>query len=138
MNHKVLRYCVTAVIVSVITVIFLLIFGAFWKTDPRENLRAWVDGFFASGLLTICFGLLVLCTNGGAFDFIIYGVSRFFSLFQKDVNKVKYRTYYDFHEAKRGRHYSFVYIIVVGGVFLLVSLILLIVFANKGYIQTTE
>ena len=84
---------------------------------------------FVVGIVCAGFGLLVVASNGGAFEMFVYGMRRFFSLFQRDVNKVKFKTFYDYHvyrssEPKR----SFAYLLIVGGAFLALSGVFLAVY----------
>ena len=84
---------------------------------------------FASGIICTGFGLLVFASNGGAYDMFVYGFRRFISLFQKDVNKIKYKTFYDYHIAKEGRpKKSFFYMVAVGLFYIVLSLIFLFIY----------
>lgn len=92
----------------------------------KEMMRYFTDSFFAVGVICAGFGLLVFASNGGAFDIIVYGVARFFSLFKKKPNDVKYVTYYDYHIAKAERKKTeFLFLIIVGLVFIGISMIFL-------------
>ena len=96
-----LKYLITFGVCAVLTFLYLLIEGVFVKTTVADVLQVTVNGFFSIGIVTVCFGLLVFISNNGAFDFFAYGIRRFFSLFQKNPNKVRYKTYFDYHEAKQ-------------------------------------
>ena len=79
-----------------------------------------MDAFFAVGVICLGFGLLVAVTNWGAFEIIVYGFMRFISLFKKDPTDVKY------HVARAEKEkMSFLYFILVGSFYVIVSLILL-------------
>ena len=123
-----LPYVIMAAVLAVATVLVGWARGGFTKTETRELLIAWCDGFFVPGLLGIAFGVLVLASNGGAFDMLAYGLRRFFGLFRKDPIDRKYNTYYDYQQSRKEKKRSFWYMIIVGGAYLLVGVILFVVY----------
>lgn len=88
------------------------------------------DAFAVSGMLMLGVGLLIFVTNGGAFDMLAFGFIKLIDLFKKDLTKVKYRTFYDYHSAQSERKRPFLNIIIVGAVFTLVAVVFLIVYYN--------
>lgn len=122
-----LKYAITFVVCAILTLIYLVAFGAFTATDPTEISKILVNGFFSVGILCTCFGGLVLLSKGGAFDFIVYGVTRFFTLFKKDPNNIKYKTFYDYRvaQAEKEKTDSQWYMVFVGLIYVGVSVILL-------------
>lgn len=126
MLKKILEYSITFVACSILVVIILLAKRTFFLTEVKTILHHLVDAFFIVGIICASFGAFVFVSNEGAFDFFVYGIRRFFSLFLKDHNKVKYKTYYDYHIAKAERPKAdFLYMVLVGVLFIVVSLILL-------------
>lgn len=124
---SILKYAITFVVCAVLVLVYLLIFGLFDSTDPKEIATILVNGFFSVGIICVCFGGLMIVANAGAFDFISYGIGRFFSLFKKNPNDVKYKTFYDYRVAKaeKGKSESMFYMIAVGLFYVIVSIILL-------------
>jgi uncharacterized membrane protein (DUF373 family) len=83
--HSPKRYIAAVIITAVITVVRILLLSPSWF--------ALVDGLGMGGVLTALFGLLVLVANLGAFNLFAYS-------FSTHGLKRKYRTYYDYTEAK--------------------------------------
>lgn len=100
-----------------------------FTSDLQKNLFLSINAFFGIGIICAGFGLIVMASNGGAFEMLVYGTKRFISLFRKDPNKFKYKTFYDYHAARSAEpKFSFAYMLIVGGVFLVVSFVLLIIY----------
>ena len=89
MVKKILEYSITFTLCALITFIIIAVKGTFSVTEARTAYHYLTDSFFVTGIICAAFGLLVMASNGGAFDFIVYGFSRFISLFRK--GKVKYK-----------------------------------------------
>lgn len=127
MKKKILQYSITFGVCALLTFAYIAIGGIFSSTELVETLRILVNGFFSIGIISLCFGLLVICSNNGAYDLIVYGMVRFISLFKKNPNSIKYHTYFDYHTAKQAEEdRSFAYFLIVGGFYILVSLVILI------------
>ena len=79
-------------------------------------------------------GVLVVASNGGAFEMFVYGMRRFISWFQKDVNKVRFKTFYDYHvyHSEKPKP-EFLFLILVGLFYVGVSLILVAFYMNYMY-----
>ena len=134
-----LRYVITASVFAVMTLLIAWVRGAFTVVDSQTlidygvtelqyRMQQWSDSFSIVGILGICFGLLVMVSNGGAFDMLAYGMRRFFALFRKDPLDRKYGGYYEYTQAKRAKKRSFWYLVIVGGGYLLVGVIFLILY----------
>ena len=61
---------------------------------------------------------------------IAFGVIKLFDLFKKDLTKVKYKTFYDYRKAQQEKQRSFSAYIVVGAVFIAVSILFLVLYNN--------
>ncbi len=131
-KKKIIEYAITFGVCAILTFAYIAIGGIFSPADIKEALKILINGFFSIGIICLCFGLLVICSNNGAYDLIVYGVVRFFSLFSKNQNRIKYHTYFDYHLAKQAEEdRSFSYFLVVGGFFIFVSLVILIFWYTK-------
>ena len=140
-----LRYAITFGICLILSFGLACLMGIFtpyevlkektnWHIDSEETklLFVLVNATFSSGVIVTGFGLLVLAADGGAFEMLFYGVRRFISLFQKDSRKIKFKTFYDYHVYHSTKPKTpFLYLVIVGVVFIITSLILLIVYQNK-------
>lgn len=118
-----LRYIITAAAGAVVITIILLVGGTFSETSQTAVYRDLCDAFFVVGVLMAGMGVLIFCTNGGAFDMLSFGFIKLFDLFRRDVTKAKYRTFYDYRESKKDRNRSFDYLLVVGIVFIAVGVV---------------
>lgn len=128
MKHKkqILEYSITTGVCLILVFVVALIQNIFAQTELFRIFMILCDGFFIVGLLTVCLGLLFFVNNNGAFDMLVYGVGRFFSMFKKKPNDVKYQTFYDYSVAKAERPKAdFIYLLIIGAAFIVISLIFL-------------
>ena len=135
----VLQYTITFAICAVLAFIWASASGIFhsyeqvvadthWNiaNEAQKNYFLLTNAFFGVGAITAGIGLLVVASNGGAFEMLYYGLRRFISLFQRDPNKFRFRTFYDYQVYRQGKESSsFVFLLVIGGLFLAVSFIFL-------------
>lgn len=89
----------------------------YWLDDAVSVLEALSDCFVAPGLLLILFGLLVICTNGGTFDMLGFGIRKAFSVFKRSPSERDRETFYEYRARKQENKRSFGYLFVVGGIF---------------------
>lgn len=127
---KVLYYLIPFLICAVIVVVFLAAQGSFSKTG-KGLIFDLCNAFTVSGASMAGVGLLVFVTNGGAFDMLAFGFIKFIDLFKKDLTKVKYRTFYDYHKVQNEKKRSFLHLLLIGMAFLVVALILLLVYHKQ-------
>lgn len=138
-KRKWIPYVITTAVVAVLVVLMAWVRGVFSEIDPQKlaalnetetqyRIKLLCDAFSIPGVLAICFGLLVIVSNGGAFDMLAYSMRAFFRLFKKDPLDRKYGSYYDYQQARKEKKRSFWYFIIVGGAYLLVGIVLLIVY----------
>lgn len=130
MAKKLLYYLIPFTVCAVIVVVALAVQKSFSKSG-LALLIDMCDAFFLSGALMTGVGLLVFVTNGGAFDMLAFGFVKLRDMFRRDPTKVKYRTFYDYRQAKREKKRSFLHLLVIGIVFLVVAAILLIVYNHR-------
>lgn len=103
--------------------------GAFQADSVTEVMSAITDGFFIVGILLACFGVLVLVSAGGAFDMLGYSIGLLTALFSKEKRKdPDFYSYMERKKAERQDRKSVSFLFWIGGIFLLVSVILLVVF----------
>lgn len=126
MKKTILEYSISFGICAVLTLILIAVKGTFTLTDPQTIYHYLTDSFFTTGVICAGLGLLVVLSNWGAFDFLIYGFIRFISLFKKDPNNIKHPTYYDYHvyRAEKDKP-EFLYLVIIGFLFIGVSMIFL-------------
>lgn len=126
------KYLITIGVAVVIGLLVAVSEKIFFLRDTTEIIEALIDIFFVPGALIFGFGILVVATNGGTFDMLVYGIARFASLFKKEHNNVKFKTYYEYISAKHQTDRPFSYLVIVGLVFILISVIFIFVSPNFG------
>lgn len=143
-KRTILEYSITFAACLVVAFLASVLQGLFKPFEQVVEITNWnitserqkvffvlCNGFFISGVLCTSLGLMVFASDAGAFDMLIYGIRRFISLFQRDINKIKYKTFYDYRMAKEGKpKRSFFYMIAVGLVYIGISLIFLYVYKH--------
>ena len=93
-------------------------------------LKDLCNAFFVPGMCTFGLGVLVWSTNGGTFDMIAFGFVKLFDLFKRDLTKVKYKTFYEYRKAQQEKQRSFSAYLVVGAVFIALSMLFLVLYNN--------
>ena len=122
------KYLITIAFGLVIALLVLLSKGTFSQTETVAVYKDLCDALFIPGVTIVCFGLLVFASNGGVFNMLKFGMIKLFDLFKRDLTKVKYRTYYDYSEAQKDKNKGFWYLLVVGAVFIVASVVFLVVY----------
>lgn len=102
----------------------LLMRDFFHLTDSVEIQNALVDAFFVPGIIMLCFGGLLFASANGAFDMLAFGMTQFFSLFRSGKYKKKYKDFYEYSKSKEERKFVFGSTLVIGVLFIAVSLVL--------------
>ena len=128
------KYLITGGIGLLIAFAVAVSKNIFFANELVDVIEILIDSFFVPGILLFCFGLLVLATNGGTFDMLTYGMARFISLFRKDHNDVKFKTFHEYTLAKHEENRPFGYLVFVGLIFIIISIIFIFVSPNfKDY-----
>ena len=130
MKKIILRYSITFGVGLIIALVIMLSKSIFSQDNAKNVHHILTDAFFVPGVVICGYGLLVMASNGGTFDMLVYGVKRLFSLFQKDINKVKYKTFYDYRVAKQDEKKSFSHLVPVGIIFCGISFVFLMIYYN--------
>lgn len=126
---RVLPYIIAFAVGALTVTIVICAMGVWNAKNTAEVLQILCDAFFAAGILVFGAGLLVVCSNGGAFYMLAYGIIRFFDLFKRNA-KGKYKDFYEYTEIKKQNKRGFGFLLIVGAVYLAVSIALLIAFNN--------
>lgn len=117
------KYIITLLVESALVLLILMAKDFFAQTDPVTIFHILADAFFAVGIITSCFGLLIFSTNEGTFDMLKYGLDSFFGYFKKDHIK-KYETFYDYRESRADKKLQFGFMVICGLLFLAVSFVM--------------
>ena len=124
---KIWPYLITFLVCSAFAVAMLFISDAF----SQSSLVAWManlsDAFIVPGLIILCFGALIVSTNGGTFDMLAFGVIKLFDLFKRDVKKSKYRNFYDYRKEQQEKQRGYNHFLIVGGFFTIAGIVFLLI-----------
>lgn len=130
MFKRILPYIITAVIGIAITVA-IICSKQIWAADGTKIvMQILSDALFVPGVLLAGVGLIIFASNGGAFDMLGFAVLLFFNLFRKDVNKRKYKDFYEYRQAKKDKKRSMAFMLITGLIFIAIAVIFIIVYAN--------
>lgn len=121
MFKKWLPYLICALIGAVITVIIICVEQIWTLDSTKAIMQELSDAFFVPGVILAGFGLIIFASNGGAFDMLAFAVLLFFNLFRRDVNKRKYKDFYEYREAKKDRKLKMSFMLVVGVIFIAIA-----------------
>lgn len=127
MNKKVLKYILTLGIGLVSAGVIAYSRGLFSQTELVGIFHILTDSFFAPGFLITGLGALVFVSNEGGFDALAYGMTSFFDIFRKE-KKNKFRTFYDYKEARAEKNMPCGFILICGSVILALSMVFYILY----------
>ena len=120
-----LKYVIT-IGVGLVLAALIIFPGVFKQESTSDVYKLLVNGFFVPGVLILGLGLLVVASNGGTFDMLVYGTKKFFDMFRKPHHRKITDTFYDYRRAKQEHPGAFGFLVLTGLGFIIVSLILLI------------
>lgn len=122
-----LQYIITAAIGLVIAAVIICT-GKIWTLETKDILHLLINAFFAPGVFIAGIGLLVFASNEGAFDMLGFAVTKLADLFRRDYKSRKYKDFYEYRNIKHENAHSMAFMLIVGVVFIAVSLILTAVY----------
>ena len=117
-------------LVSLLLTLVVLATHGFWQAEvPVERYRLLCDGFFVPGVLLVCAGALIFISNFGIFNGISYAARYVARMFVPWSGK-RDESYGDYvsRRAEKGSITGYGFLFWVGGVFLAVSLVFLLLF----------
>ena len=125
---KAAPYLISAA-VGLIIFIIIICTKKIWDAEgTAEVMRILSDASFVPGVLLAGFGLILVASNGGLFDMLAYSIIRIFDLLKRDPRNTKYKDFYEYREARKGKKRSNAYLLLVGITFIFVAAIFLIVY----------
>lgn len=129
MKKEIKNYLITLIIGLLIAFLVMSLKGAFSEDDSKEVIKHICDGFFISSVCVGGLGLLVFCSNEGAFDMIVYGLKSFLRFFLPKKDK-KYDSFYDYRVEKAKNKIRMGFILYVGLFLMLLAIIFYIIYNN--------
>lgn len=128
-KNTLIKYLVSFLVGGVMAFGFMLAKGIFSQSKTLNVISILCDAFFASGVILASVGLIIFASNGGAFDMLAFSMILFFSLFRKNLKR-KYKDFYEYREAKKGKKRSLAFLLIVGIFYICVSGIFLIIWTS--------
>lgn len=132
MKKNILRYSIASAVGLALAFAILCFKNIFSQTDAVKVFQILCDAFFVTGICFACIGVIMLAGNGGAFDMLGYAFVMLFDALRKDISKRKYKDFYEYRQAKKEKKRNVLYMFVVGGAFIAISVIFLILYYQVG------
>ena len=131
MNKKVIISYIIKYSVATFVATGMLLLAIFTRNitnveDNKEKIRILVDGFTIPGIIFCLLGILIWLTNQGTLTGVSYAFRHAIRMLIPGSKK-REETYYEYKESRK-KFTGYLFIYVVGGLFLLVGIILLIIF----------
>lgn len=131
LKKKLLKYGVTAGVGALMALITMNNYGLFAATEWKVISRILADAFTIPGMLFILVGCLVWVSGDGFFDGISYALSYTVKLLVPGTEKKmpQYADYIAMKAEKREKNqFSFAFLFIVGGIYLLIAIIFIILY----------
>lgn len=130
MKKKIIKYAIAFGIAFIMALGVSFLKSLYWLDSTVEVMSALSDCFVVPGLLFILFGLLIVCSNGGTFDMLGFGLKKVILLFKIHQTEQDKEGFYEYRKRKQEHKRSFAYIIIVGVFYLIIGLIFYILYYN--------
>ncbi len=118
------KHLIALVIGLLFTLLFCAARGSFSGVDTKQAYLLICDGCFATSVLFLGVGLMLLVSNMGTFDILNYGMRTLFGqLFRKEEKKKPYGTFYEYRMMRASKKAPFGFLVAVGTVFLIAAFI---------------
>ncbi len=126
MKHIDIKKLIITSIVGVVLVVgCLFIYKIHVAVTTAEVLTSICNSFFVVGGIFLFLGLLLWCTNHGAFTGLTYGIKRVFDGKRLVRNLKERETYGDYRARKLAKQKDYLHFILIGVIFLIISIILI-------------
>jgi len=103
----------------------------FAMNEPARILRTLCDAFFLPAILLLGGGLMVMVSNNGIFDTLSYASRTVFNLLIPGPGRGRNpESFVDYRHRKHQKQSSYGFLLVAGGVYLLLAIVCLIIFEN--------
>lgn len=123
---KFFDYFIPSIIGIMFVILICCVKDIFNLESSKDVFHVLVDAFFAVGCVIFCMGAIVYTANKGAFTMLGYSMKRFIALFSRKVDSAVSRSYAEYKEKKLENPKPVLHLIIVGAVFIAISLVLLI------------
>lgn len=125
-KKTIIKYSVGTLVALAIFLLVISLRDIYVVKEKKEIYRILSDGFTYPGIIFLCGGFLVFVSNRGIFNGIGYALKWFF-IKLIPFSKKEHETYGDYLE-KRKFVKSYYFLYIIGGVFLIMAIIFIILF----------
>ena len=115
---------------AVIALALLFAKGVFDTQDAKDTARIVCDAFFAAGAILLVAGALVWTFDNGITDGLTYSARTMLNLRKKDYETNERESYSAYRKRKHKNKGTVKEFLISGGVYLVVSVVLLLVYNN--------
>ncbi|HEY8390058.1 MAG TPA: DUF3899 domain-containing protein [Clostridia bacterium] len=127
MKNKILKYVITFSIGGCFSFLAFFRQNLFEKSNLLDIFEILSNGFLLAGIIIFGLGSLIFVSNEGAFDIFVFGFKNFFSLFNREKRETR-QTYFEYRQERSNKKTSFLFLLFVGGFYLLLSALFVILF----------
>lgn len=113
---------------AAITLLLLVLRGAFTAEKTLDAVRLTCDAFFVSGAFLLLAGALIWVLDNGVTDGITYSAKKIFDLRRKDYEDNRRESYSEYRERKHKKKGNVAEFLIAGGSYFAISLVLLFVY----------
>ncbi len=106
----------------------LLFKGTFVQEDSTIVIKDLTDCFFFTSVYLIGYGLLVVVSNEGFFDGLVYTGKKIVLRFRPMEERKLVQSYFEYKQSVKDQKTEYGFILIVGSVFLVLSIIFLIIY----------
>ena len=124
----ILKYSISSLVAIGIFFIVVSIHNIYSETSAKNIMHYLSDGFVVPGILFLGAGFIVMVANMGAFYGVGYALKHLFVMLLPFITK-KEETYSQYLK-KRKQIHGYLFLFVVGSIFLLAGIIFLIVYST--------
>lgn len=118
------RYLYTSLSAVVLLVVIAIGLEVFSQESAYDTIVTICNSFFIVGVVFLGVGGLMFAANEGSFDMIKYGISSVFTML--DPRKMKgHEKFHEYRERMQQKKVEFVHFLIIGAVFLVLSIIFL-------------
>lgn len=119
------NYLITIILGLAIAIAILDYKNFFSLKGNLDIVMALSDCFLLPGVIIFSLGVMIFVCNDGMFDIMIYGFKSARESFRKESNRDPEfpKTFYDYREKYSKIRAPFGYLLIIGGVFILLSII---------------
>lgn len=126
-----LSFLMASIAGLLLTAFFCIARGILSAADQQQVYLIICDGCFATSVLLLGIGLMLLVSNMGTFDILNYGMRTLFArVFRREEKRKSYGSFYDYRVMRESKKAPFGFLLGAGAVFLVAALIFNLLFES--------